>query len=261
MWSRSVVIIRSAAPPESHSRMPCISAYSVVLDRMVRLTTGGRSSSKTWPRNQALGWVWRTRVGAGAGDRPRGRYGRTAGTDHRARDEEFFRWENLMSRHLSTLTRDGLFGDFTTAIAQLREECRTIVSIGFCIGGRFAFQTTKPDFGLSGAIGLYGFPSSLNGVPGPLQEAGTLRAPILAFWGGGDEGIPTSVRHLVRPRSHRGRRHARVRHLPERTARVLRTRHPRVRGCLRRRVAARSGVPGAAGVARCPLPTTTRSTS
>jgi carboxymethylenebutenolidase len=120
-------------------------------------------------------------------------FGRTAGLDYRDRGEDFFLMENLMAGHLSKLTRDGLFGDFAAAIDVLRNDCRTVASIGFCMGGRFAFQTAAARFGLSGVIGLYGYPGPLNGRPGPAQETAEMKAPILALWGGGDEGIPESV--------------------------------------------------------------------
>lgn len=126
-------------------------------------------------------------------------FGRTAGLDYRNRGEEFARMDNLMPRHLAKITRETLFGDVTTAIDHLGRErdpngsSGAVVSIGFCLGGRFAFQTAAARFGLSGVIGLYGFPGSLNNVPGPAQQADTLSAPILAFWGGGDEGIPPST--------------------------------------------------------------------
>ncbi|MFI0423043.1 dienelactone hydrolase family protein [Spongiactinospora sp. 9N601] len=61
------------------------------------------------------------------------------------------------------------------------------------MGGRFAFTTALPGFGLEGVIGFYGYPDVLNGAPGPTQMAGELAAPVLALWGGGDESIPPAV--------------------------------------------------------------------
>lgn len=123
-------------------------------------------------------------------------FGRTAGTDVHGRGDDFIRLETLMT-HLRRLTRDGLYGDFDAGIHHLRAPegggCRAVVSVGFCMGGRFAFLTAAERFGLAGAVGLYGFPDLLNGAPGPTQLAGELRAPILALFGDADEGIPPEV--------------------------------------------------------------------
>jgi carboxymethylenebutenolidase len=120
-------------------------------------------------------------------------FARTAGLDHH--DRAWAAMADLMP-HLQALTRDGLYGDWTAAIGHLRVVgCRAVVSLGFCMGGRFAFLSAAARFGLAGAIGLYGWPGPLNGAPGPTQLAlaGQLAAPILGMFGGGDEGIPPSV--------------------------------------------------------------------
>lgn len=92
--------------------------------------------------------------------------------------------------HLGRLTRNGLYADFATGIGALRKECGRVVSLGFCLGGRFAFLTADPSFGLSGAIGLYGAPGPIRNAPGPIQRAAELAAPILGLFGGADDGIP-----------------------------------------------------------------------
>lgn len=117
-------------------------------------------------------------------------FGRTAGTDYRSRGPEFAEIANLMPNHLAKLTRDGLYADFDAAIAYLGGP---VVTLGFCMGGRFAYQTADSRFGLAGVIGLYGYPDELHGAPGPLQLAPRLTAPILALWGGGDDGIPAEL--------------------------------------------------------------------
>ncbi|HEV2342490.1 MAG TPA: dienelactone hydrolase family protein [Actinocrinis sp.] len=123
-------------------------------------------------------------------------FGRSAGPDCRARPSEFAELPNLMT-HLRALTRDGLYADFDAGIAHLRGpgggSCRNVISLGFCMGGRFAFLTADHRFGLAGAIGLYGFPDELNGAPGPIQLAPQLTAPILGMFGGADDGIPASM--------------------------------------------------------------------
>ncbi|MGH6656606.1 MAG: dienelactone hydrolase family protein [Actinocrinis sp.] len=123
-------------------------------------------------------------------------YGRSAGPDSRERPKEFAVLANLWP-HLKALTSDGLYADFDAALAQLRAVdgggCTRVISLGFCMGGRFAFQTARGRFGLSGAIGLYGYPDELNGTGGPIQLAPELTAPILGMFAGDDEGIPAEM--------------------------------------------------------------------
>jgi carboxymethylenebutenolidase len=121
-------------------------------------------------------------------------FGRTAGPDHQARPADFGALPGHM-RHLRALTRDGLYADFDAALACLREQrgVGAVISLGFCMGGRFAFQTAHRRFALAGAIGLYGFPDALHGAPGPIQLAPELTAPVLGMFAGDDEGIPAPV--------------------------------------------------------------------
>jgi carboxymethylenebutenolidase len=123
-------------------------------------------------------------------------FGRSAGPAYRDRPAEFSDLPNLMT-HLRALTRDALYDDFDAGIARLRHPegggCRRVISLGFCTGGRFAFQTAHRRFELAGAIGLYGFPGELNGAPGPIQLAPDLTAPILGLFAGADEGIPATA--------------------------------------------------------------------
>jgi carboxymethylenebutenolidase len=123
-------------------------------------------------------------------------FGRSAGPAYRDRPAEFSEPPNLMP-HLRALARDGLYADFDAGIARLRSPdgggSRRVASLGFCMGGRFAFQTAHRRFGVAGAIGLYGFPDELNGAPGPIQLAPELTAPILGLFAGADEGIPPTM--------------------------------------------------------------------
>jgi carboxymethylenebutenolidase len=111
-------------------------------------------------------------------------FGRTAGVGYRGADFDHM-------SHLFQLTRPGLYADIAAGIAHLTGPVgvRTTVCLGFCFGGRLAFLTAAPSFGLAGVIGLYGMPGMLNGAPGPTQLAGELRAPVLGLFGGADEGI------------------------------------------------------------------------
>jgi carboxymethylenebutenolidase len=115
-------------------------------------------------------------------------YGRTAGTGPRADGFQFI-------EHLLQVRRDTIDADIATAAECLRrEEAASVVyAIGFCFGGRQAFIAAGPRIGLAGAVGFYGAPGVYpNGAPGPTQRATELGAPILAFFGGADEGIPSS---------------------------------------------------------------------
>lgn len=124
-------------------------------------------------------------------------FGRTTGDDPALRDPlrrgPEFAGPGL-PEHLLALTPQGLDADITAAVHRLRASgARQVVSLGFCFGGRQAFRTTAPRFGLAGAIGFYGHPDRLNGSPGPTQLAAAPAAPLLALWGGADEGIPAAT--------------------------------------------------------------------
>ncbi|MFD8782700.1 dienelactone hydrolase family protein [Kitasatospora sp. NPDC059599] len=120
-------------------------------------------------------------------------YGRTAGADPENRPPEFGELPNLLP-HLLALTPDGLDADLTAALERLRAAGPSdVVALGFCFGGRQAFRAAAPRFGLSGAVGYYGYPDAVNGAPGPTQLAAGLTAPVLAFWGGADEHIPPAA--------------------------------------------------------------------
>ncbi|MDQ1709447.1 MAG: carboxymethylenebutenolidase [Frankiaceae bacterium] len=93
--------------------------------------------------------------------------------------------------HLGQVTREGLEQDIAAGIAELRSAgARSIVAVGFCFGGRQAFFSAQPKFGLAGVVGFYGAPQALRGAPGPSDRAGELAAPILGLFGGADTGIP-----------------------------------------------------------------------
>lgn len=120
-------------------------------------------------------------------------YGRTAGVDYRDRGADFGDLPAVLP-HLGALTAPGLHADWTAAIAALRgPDGAAVVSLGFCLGGRFAFLTAAARFGLAGAIGFYGATDPINGTPGPTQLAAEFTAPILGIFGGADENIPASA--------------------------------------------------------------------
>jgi carboxymethylenebutenolidase len=112
-------------------------------------------------------------------------FGRGDGAEPRSRDAGF-----PFMEHLFRLTRETLFADIRAGIAALRVEPGTAVAaLGFCFGGRQAFLTADPGFGVRAAIGFYGFPDELSGAPGPTQLAAGFTAPVLGLFGGADPGI------------------------------------------------------------------------
>lgn len=115
-------------------------------------------------------------------------YGRTAGAERRGAD-----FDN--APHTPRTTWAGLRTDAIAGAEHLRSEhdVRSLFSVGFCMGGRLSFLlATVPELDLSGAIGFYGWPvgSWRNDMPAPTDVAASMRAPLLAIFGGDDKGIP-----------------------------------------------------------------------
>jgi carboxymethylenebutenolidase len=111
-------------------------------------------------------------------------FGRTAGVGKR--DDEFEYME-----HVAQATPDGIQADVAAAAAYLREAgVRSVLTVGFCFGGRHSWLAAAGGHGLAGAVGFYGRPGmSGDGAPGPEQRAAELRAPILGLMGGADQAI------------------------------------------------------------------------
>jgi carboxymethylenebutenolidase len=66
-----------------------------------------------------------------------------------------------------------------------------VYSIGFCFGGRLSFLQAADRHGWAGVIGFYGPPTGPNraGLPEPVNEVSRFTCPVLAIWGGADQGI------------------------------------------------------------------------
>jgi carboxymethylenebutenolidase len=113
-------------------------------------------------------------------------FGRTAGAA--ARDESF-----PYTEHVAQTTPEGVQADVAAAVAYLRSAegggCRTVLTVGFCFGGRHSWLAAAGGHDLAGAVGFYGMPGVRNDQPGPTQRAGELRAPILALMAGADQAI------------------------------------------------------------------------
>jgi carboxymethylenebutenolidase len=111
-------------------------------------------------------------------------FGRTAGVGKR---EEGFPY----MEHVQQMTAEGIQADVAAAVEHLRASgCRSVFTVGFCLGGRHSWLQAAAGHGLSGAIGFYGRPGlGQDGTPGPTQRAAELEAPILALQAGADENI------------------------------------------------------------------------
>ena len=113
-------------------------------------------------------------------------FGRTAGIGDRGPGFDYM-------PHVGQLTFDGLRADTIAAAAQLRSEAGTpaLFSIGFCMGGRLAFLSGTFGLGMAGVIGMYGWPTggSRSNTPAPIDLVAELECPVLAIFGGADEGI------------------------------------------------------------------------
>jgi carboxymethylenebutenolidase len=90
-------------------------------------------------------------------------------------------------------TYEGLRTDVTAAVEHLRATTGVtrVFTIGFCMGGRLAFLSDGFGLGLAGVVGFYGWPTgqSANGTPAPADVVATFEAPVLAIFGGADQGI------------------------------------------------------------------------
>ena len=120
-------------------------------------------------------------------------FGRTAGLT--ARDDAFEYMPHVQQTKFAQI-RD----DVAAAIAQLRSgpnAPKAIFTVGFCFGGSNSFQQSANHHGLAGAIGYYGRPVTpgMDGSRPMVERVGEIECPILAFFGGADQGIPVEQAH------------------------------------------------------------------
>jgi carboxymethylenebutenolidase len=119
-------------------------------------------------------------------------FGRTAGTGPRDDDFDY-------GPHLAQTSWEGLSADVKAGAAQLRSiqpSPRSIFVTGFCMGGRLASDATTLGLGFAGAIAFYGWPVGphRSGMPAPADLARQIECPILAIYGGADQGISGDIR-------------------------------------------------------------------
>lgn len=120
-------------------------------------------------------------------------FGRTAPSPQRGDGFEH-------ERHVMQLTTRGVMDDVAAAVEHLRSAGGgapdRLYSTGFCLGGRISFLQATAGLGLTGVIGLYGWPVGPHrtGLPSPADEAPRFACPVLAIYGGADAGIPAEAR-------------------------------------------------------------------
>ncbi|MEP7003754.1 MAG: dienelactone hydrolase family protein [Chloroflexota bacterium] len=119
-------------------------------------------------------------------------FGRTAGTSRRP-DDFAFQDHVTAARARPDLVQQ----DVAAGIAELRSRtgATRVFVLGFCMGGRVAFNASAAQDGLAGVIGFYGPPVARDDsdTDAPIQKLDRMRAPILGLFGGGDPGIPASA--------------------------------------------------------------------
>ena len=115
-------------------------------------------------------------------------FSRTAGTGHRDADFDY-------QSHVPQTRPETLNADIAAAASFLRSPegggAQRLFTVGFCFGGRISYLQAAAGLGLSGVIGFYGQPlgSHTSGLPAPVDLATQFTCPVLAFWGGADQGI------------------------------------------------------------------------
>jgi carboxymethylenebutenolidase len=119
-------------------------------------------------------------------------FGRTAGTSPQAADFDY-------QPHVAAVTWPNLEGDIRAGAAFLRSEAggapRSTFTTGFCMGGRLASLSATLGLGLAGVISFYGWPTGASrGTPAPADLAAEIECPVLALYGGADQGISAEVR-------------------------------------------------------------------
>jgi carboxymethylenebutenolidase len=119
-------------------------------------------------------------------------FGRTAGTAPRSPDFEYM-------PHVAQTTWAGISADISAGVADLRAagggKDGAVSTVGFCFGGRMAFDSATLGLGLAGVIGFYGVPagSGRNDAPAPIDVVDRMECPVLGLFGGADGAIPHTV--------------------------------------------------------------------
>jgi carboxymethylenebutenolidase len=119
-------------------------------------------------------------------------FSRTAGTGRRPEGFDY-------QEHVGQMGAETINADVAAAVAFLRSAdggaAERVHTVGFCVGGRISFVQAASQEGLAGVIGFYGWPigEHRSGLPAPAEVADRMTCPVLALWGGADQGIGPEV--------------------------------------------------------------------
>jgi len=94
-------------------------------------------------------------------------FGRTAGVGKRDADFDYM-------PHVQAVKPEEIQADVAAAVGWLRMRAGvdSVLTVGFCMGGRHSWLSAAGGHGLAGAVGFYGRPGvSQDGTPGPAQRA------------------------------------------------------------------------------------------
>ena len=116
-------------------------------------------------------------------------FGRTAGTSKRA--DDFAYQEHVTAARARP---DLIQADIAASAAELRKRTggTRIFVLGFCMGGRVAFNASAEQDALAGVVGFYGVTRKRDehDADAPIDKIARMRAPVLGLFGGADGGIP-----------------------------------------------------------------------
>ncbi len=117
-------------------------------------------------------------------------FGRTAGLTSRAEPFDFM--PHVMQLQLETVTQD-----VQAAVGYVRTAApdAPLFVVGFCLGGTLTLMTgANASLGFAGLIPFYaGLTRDLGGHGTAIDNAKDVQAPVCAFFGGDDQGIPQSA--------------------------------------------------------------------
>lgn len=118
-------------------------------------------------------------------------FGRTAGAGERPAGFDY-------QPHINEVEWKGLQADISAARREIGSwpGVRGVFSVGFCFGGRLSMLlASDPELAMAGDVGFYGWPTgeARGGVPAPIDQVSANAAPILAIFGGADQGITADV--------------------------------------------------------------------